>query len=167
MQFRTPSTRPCRGCRSLSSTSFSALPTSTSWSSRSSRRLVVSLPPTRTSPVPLVFRVMCRQLFHPSCTDWRRGGEGKGRSLLPLYGRALAPCSRFHPSTPSLYSVTRSPSPFPLYPSHSVSLSLCVSICMYASLLHSAHLSSELVSDPPTHQRWLKLCHKTDFHPTW
>ena len=30
------------------------------------------------------------------------------------------------------------------------------------------HLSSELVTDPPTHSRQLKLCHHTtEFHVTW
>ena len=33
--------------------------------------------------------------------------------------------------------------------------------------MHSPHLTSALVTDTPTHSRWLKLRHKTDFHLTW
>ena len=33
-------------------------------------------------------------------------------------------------------------------------------ISMYTSLLHSAQLPSEPVTDPPTHSRWLKKCRK-------
>ena len=41
-----------------------------------------------------------------------------------------------------------------------------MSICMYISLLHSAHLCTALVTDPPTHSRWLMSCHRTDFFLT-
>ena len=37
-------------------------------------------------------------------------------------------------------------------------------MCAHTSLLHSAHLSTALVSDAPTHSRWLKSCHTTEFH---
>ena len=40
-------------------------------------------------------------------------------------------------------------------------------ISMYTSLLHSAHLPSELVIDPRTHSRWLKKCRKTKLHLSW
>ena len=43
-------------------------------------------------------------------------------------------------------------------------LLVCMSVCMYAPLLHSAQLSTAFNTDPPTHSRWLKLCHSTEFH---
>ena len=41
-----------------------------------------------------------------------------------------------------------------------------MSICMHTSLLHGAHLSAALILDPPRQSRWLKVCHKTEFHLT-
>ena len=39
--------------------------------------------------------------------------------------------------------------------------------CMNTSLLHIHASLQAPVTDAPTHSRWLKSCHKTEFHFTW
>ena len=59
-----------------------------------------------------------------------------------------------------------------VYPCIHVSMyvSVCVGVCESACALHSCtvHTSPQaLVTDAPKHSRWLKLCHKTEFHLAW
>ena len=69
----------------------------------------------------------------------------------------------FHQQFTNTLVVVKNMSFLVILSNHCSNICVCVSLstCMYFSPLHSAQLSS---ADTPTHSRWLKVRHKTEFH---